>query len=164
MLFLTDATTLRRRMARNQERKHFLVRDCDGGNGEPERDGASGPGTTPVYRFLAGPRPVHRQEHHTLPGPRRLRPERPKRVLTLVIVKVQFAPRPGALGHRNRSNARHEEALVRPKRGSVTEPPSSALGHQRPGSALRAVRTPNFHIPPGDRRDLVHAASATGSL
>jgi hypothetical protein len=31
------------------------------------------------------------------------------------------------------------------------------------GSALRAVRLPNFHIPPGDRRDLVHAASAMGS-
>src|SRR5262245_11620697 len=90
-----------------------------------------GPGTTPVYRFLARPRPVHRQEHHTLPGPRRLRPERPKRVLTLVIVKVQFAPRLGALGHRNGSSARHAEALVRPKRGSITEPPSSALGHQR---------------------------------
>src|ERR1700682_962404 len=32
------------------------------------------------------------------------------------------------------------------------------------GSALRAVRPPNFHITPTDRRDLVHAASATGSL
>jgi hypothetical protein len=32
------------------------------------------------------------------------------------------------------------------------------------GSALRAVRPPNLHITPGSRRDLVHAASATGSL
>ena len=32
------------------------------------------------------------------------------------------------------------------------------------GSALRAVRPPNLHITPGDRRDLVYAASATGSL
>src|SRR5262245_32544437 len=32
------------------------------------------------------------------------------------------------------------------------------------GSALRAVRPPNRHITPGIRRDLVYAASATGSL
>src|SRR2546427_9465464 len=32
------------------------------------------------------------------------------------------------------------------------------------GSALHAVRPPNLHITPGSRRDLVHAASATGSL
>src|SRR4029078_11886966 len=32
------------------------------------------------------------------------------------------------------------------------------------GSALRAVRPPNLHITPDARRDLVHAASATGSL
>jgi hypothetical protein len=32
------------------------------------------------------------------------------------------------------------------------------------GSALRAVRPPNLHISPDVRRDLVHAASATGSL
>src|SRR3979409_2151394 len=32
------------------------------------------------------------------------------------------------------------------------------------GSALRAVRPPNLHITPDVRRDLVHAASATGSL
>src|SRR5277367_2031413 len=32
------------------------------------------------------------------------------------------------------------------------------------GSALRAVRPPNLHITPGVRRDLVHRASATGSL
>ena len=32
------------------------------------------------------------------------------------------------------------------------------------GSALRAVRPPNLHITPGVRRDLVYAASATGSL
>jgi hypothetical protein len=32
------------------------------------------------------------------------------------------------------------------------------------GSALRAVRPPNLHITPDGRRDLVHAASATGSL
>jgi hypothetical protein len=32
------------------------------------------------------------------------------------------------------------------------------------GSALRAVRPPNLHITPGSRRDLVHAASVTGSL
>ena len=32
------------------------------------------------------------------------------------------------------------------------------------GSALRAVRPPNRHITPDARRDLVYAASATGSL
>ena len=32
------------------------------------------------------------------------------------------------------------------------------------GSALRAVRPPNLHITPDARCDLVHAASATGSL
>src|SRR5271157_3984153 len=32
------------------------------------------------------------------------------------------------------------------------------------GSALRAVRPPNLHITPVVRRDLVYAASATGSL
>ena len=32
------------------------------------------------------------------------------------------------------------------------------------GSALRAVCPPNLHITPNLRRDLVHAASATGSL
>src|SRR5436189_6070697 len=32
------------------------------------------------------------------------------------------------------------------------------------GSALRAVRPPNLHITPDVRRDLVYAASATGSL
>src|SRR4029077_20977179 len=32
------------------------------------------------------------------------------------------------------------------------------------GSALRAVRPPNLHITPDGRRDLVNAASATGSL
>src|SRR5260370_42132048 len=32
------------------------------------------------------------------------------------------------------------------------------------GSALRAVRPPNLHITPVARRDLVHRASATGSL
>ena len=32
------------------------------------------------------------------------------------------------------------------------------------GSALRAVRPPNLHITPDVQRDLVHAASATGSL
>src|SRR5262245_2460648 len=32
------------------------------------------------------------------------------------------------------------------------------------GSALRAVRPPNLHVTPGSRRDLIHAASATGSL
>src|SRR5258705_11921146 len=32
------------------------------------------------------------------------------------------------------------------------------------GSALRAVRPPNLHITPIDRRDLVYAASATGCL
>jgi hypothetical protein len=32
------------------------------------------------------------------------------------------------------------------------------------GSALRAVRPPNLHITPDGRRDLVHIASATGSL
>src|SRR4029077_10720797 len=32
------------------------------------------------------------------------------------------------------------------------------------GSALRAVRPPNLHITPNVRRDLVYAASATGSL
>src|SRR6201989_1325659 len=32
------------------------------------------------------------------------------------------------------------------------------------GSALRAVRPPNRHITPIVRRDLVYAASATGSL
>src|SRR5512140_1487339 len=32
------------------------------------------------------------------------------------------------------------------------------------GSALRAVRPPNLHITPAVRRDLVYAASATGSL
>ena len=32
------------------------------------------------------------------------------------------------------------------------------------GSALRAVRSPNFHITPEIRRDLVYAASATGCL
>src|SRR5262245_35888607 len=32
------------------------------------------------------------------------------------------------------------------------------------GSALRAVRPPNFHIAPDIRCDLVYAASATGSL
>ena len=32
------------------------------------------------------------------------------------------------------------------------------------GSALRAVRPPNLHITPIVRRDLVYAASATGSL
>src|SRR5712672_3684495 len=32
------------------------------------------------------------------------------------------------------------------------------------GSALRAVRPPNLHIAPVDRRDLIHRASATGFL
>src|SRR6476660_7461086 len=32
------------------------------------------------------------------------------------------------------------------------------------GSALRAVRPPNLHITPVVRRDLLYAASATGSL
>jgi hypothetical protein len=32
------------------------------------------------------------------------------------------------------------------------------------GSALRAVRLPNLHITPAGRRDLIHIASATGSL
>src|SRR4029078_11091376 len=32
------------------------------------------------------------------------------------------------------------------------------------GSALRAVPPPNLHITPGDRRDLVPAAGATGAL
>jgi len=32
------------------------------------------------------------------------------------------------------------------------------------GSALRAVRPPKLHITPDVRRDLVYAASATGSL
>ena len=32
------------------------------------------------------------------------------------------------------------------------------------GSALRAVRPPNFHITPDIRRDLVYVASATGCL
>src|ERR1700694_1500037 len=32
------------------------------------------------------------------------------------------------------------------------------------GSALRTVRPPNLHITPDGRRDLVYAASATGSL
>src|ERR1700676_1877997 len=32
------------------------------------------------------------------------------------------------------------------------------------GSALRSVRPPNLHITPDARRDLVYAASATGSL
>src|SRR5881394_4421818 len=32
------------------------------------------------------------------------------------------------------------------------------------GSALRAVRPPNLHITPDVQRDLVYAASATGSL
>src|SRR6266508_3948432 len=32
------------------------------------------------------------------------------------------------------------------------------------GSALRAVRPPNLHITPVGRRDIVHLASATGSL
>ena len=32
------------------------------------------------------------------------------------------------------------------------------------GSALRAVRPPNFHITPDIRCDLAHAASAAGSL
>ena len=32
------------------------------------------------------------------------------------------------------------------------------------GSALRSVRPPNLHITPDVRRDLVYAASATGSL
>jgi hypothetical protein len=32
------------------------------------------------------------------------------------------------------------------------------------GSALRAARPPNLHIAPAVRRDLVYAASATGSL
>jgi len=32
------------------------------------------------------------------------------------------------------------------------------------GSALRAVRPPNLHITPVVQRDLVYAASATGSL
>src|SRR5258708_36844332 len=32
------------------------------------------------------------------------------------------------------------------------------------GSALGAVRPPNFHIPPVVRRDLVHRASAAGCL
>src|SRR5712672_2344384 len=32
------------------------------------------------------------------------------------------------------------------------------------GTALRAVRPPNLHITPVVRRDLVYAASATGSL
>src|SRR6188508_1002312 len=32
------------------------------------------------------------------------------------------------------------------------------------GSALRAVRPPDLHITPDGRRDLVYAASATGSL
>src|ERR1019366_5193412 len=32
------------------------------------------------------------------------------------------------------------------------------------GSALRAVRPPNLHITPDARRDLVHRASAMGSL
>src|SRR6267142_5358346 len=32
------------------------------------------------------------------------------------------------------------------------------------GSALRAVRPPNLHITPVVRRDLIYAASATGSL
>src|SRR5271169_6033092 len=32
------------------------------------------------------------------------------------------------------------------------------------GSALRSVRPPNLHITPDVRRDLVHRASATGSL
>ena len=32
------------------------------------------------------------------------------------------------------------------------------------GSALRAVCPPNLHITPDVRRDLVYAASATGSL
>src|SRR5512143_2929151 len=32
------------------------------------------------------------------------------------------------------------------------------------GSALRAFRPPNLHITPDVRRDLVYAASATGSL
>jgi hypothetical protein len=32
------------------------------------------------------------------------------------------------------------------------------------GSALRAVRPPNLHIPPDARRDLVYAARAAGSL
>jgi hypothetical protein len=31
------------------------------------------------------------------------------------------------------------------------------------GSALRAVRPPNFHLHAGCWRDLIHAASATGS-
>jgi hypothetical protein len=31
-------------------------------------------------------------------------------------------------------------------------------------SALRAVRLPNLHITPAGRRDLIHIASATGSL
>jgi hypothetical protein len=31
------------------------------------------------------------------------------------------------------------------------------------GSALRAVRPPNLHITPDRQRDLVYAASATGS-
>jgi hypothetical protein len=32
------------------------------------------------------------------------------------------------------------------------------------GSASRAVRPPNLHVTPIDRRDLVYAASATGCL
>jgi hypothetical protein len=32
------------------------------------------------------------------------------------------------------------------------------------GSALRAVRPPNLRVTPDSQRDLVHAASAAGSL
>ena len=53
----------------------------------------------------------------------------------------------------------------------VKSPHSTMLWHKwvvliagSTGSALRAVRPPNLHITPDARRDLVYAASATGSL
>ena len=60
----------------------------------------------------------------------------------------------GALGEQRidvRDEVRHWHMWVVPIAGST-------------GSALRAVRPPNLHITPDGRRDLVHAASATGSL
>lgn len=55
--------------------------------------------------------------------------------------------------------------------GPGQNPHSTVLWHKwvvlisgSSGSALRAVGLSNLHITPAARRDLVHAASATGSL
>jgi predicted transcriptional regulator len=60
------------------------------------------------------------------------------------------------------------DAVVNPlvQDGTVDLWGEVAQGSDRKAIELlaNAVPPPNFHIPPGDRRDLAHAASAMGSL